>query len=106
MSDFLSHVFSHPVSLFEPHSSQWIMAHALISTGRLGFQDYSAQAVASFVVSLAHSIQYATDSIHLKSSQDICLKMAPLLCQGLVKWQTSLAPDLVSFWLPPVTCSA
>jgi hypothetical protein len=61
----------HSASLFEPHSSQWIMAHALISTGRLGFQHYLAWAVASFVVPLAHSIGYATDCIHPKCTHHI-----------------------------------
>jgi hypothetical protein len=37
-SDFLSHVSSHPASLFEPHGPRWIMAHALISMGGLGIQ--------------------------------------------------------------------
>jgi hypothetical protein len=42
-SDFLSHISGHPASLFEPHGLQWIMAHALISMGGLGIQDYSAE---------------------------------------------------------------
>jgi hypothetical protein len=97
--DFLSHVSGYPASLFEPHSSQWIMAHALISMGRLGFQDYFTRAVASFVVPMAHSIRYATDGIHPKCLNNICLIMDPLLCQGLLEWQASLVPELVSFCL-------
>jgi hypothetical protein len=75
------------------------MAHVLILMGGLGFQDYSSRAVASFVVFMAHLIRYATDGIHPKCSNDICLIVDPLLCQGLLEWQMSLAPDLVSFCL-------
>jgi hypothetical protein len=96
-SDFLSHISDHPASLFEPHGPRWIMAHALISMGGIGIQDYSARAVASFTVPLAQSIRCAIDGIHPKCSKDICLQVNPLLSQGLTNWKTSFAPLLVSF---------
>jgi hypothetical protein len=46
ISNFLSHISSHPVSHFHPSSPQWTIAHALISMGGLGFHDYTTCAVA------------------------------------------------------------
>jgi len=53
---FLEYVSAQPVSNFSTASPAWILAHAPVAAGGLGFVDYAVRAIGSFLVPLAHSI--------------------------------------------------
>ena len=63
VTSFLAHVSGCPVSAVCQGTPAWFLAHLPIQSGGLGFTDYSAHAVTSFVVPLAHSIHCATQGI-------------------------------------------
>jgi hypothetical protein len=84
----------------------WHIAHFPISSGGLGFQDFSAQAVASFIVLFAGTICQSLEGFSLQNSESL-LRPPPALATWLSAWSTAttqqaiafrfLAPQLLSF---------
>jgi hypothetical protein len=89
-----------------PNVHPWHIAHFPILSGGLGFQDFWAQAVASFIVPFAGTIRHSLEGFSLWNSESL-LCLPPALATRLSAWSTAttqqaiafrfLAPQLLSF---------
>jgi len=95
-ANFLAFESGHSASLFGHDSVSWFLAHVLVAGGGLGLMDYSARAVASFVVPLATSLHHATIGFSARRT-DTVLPVPDALACGLTDWKTSNVPSLVLF---------
>jgi hypothetical protein len=68
---FLAHVTGRNITEVLPNMHPWHIAHFPISSGGLGFQDFSAQAIASFIVLFAGTIRHSLEGFSLQNSESL-----------------------------------
>jgi hypothetical protein len=68
---FLAHVTGRNITEVLPNMHPWYIAHFPISSGGLGFQDFSARAVASFIVLFAGTICLSLEGFSLRNSESL-----------------------------------
>jgi hypothetical protein len=106
MAAFLAHVTGRNITEVLPNTHPWHIAHFPISSGGLGFQDFSARAIAFFIVPFACTIHHSLEGFSLRNSESL-LCPPPALVTRLSAWSTAttqqaiashfLAPRLFSF---------
>jgi hypothetical protein len=78
MAAFLAHVTERNITEVLPSTHPWHIAHFPISSGGLGFQDFSARAVASFILPFAGTIRHSLEGFSLGNSESL-LRPPPAL---------------------------
>jgi hypothetical protein len=68
---FLAHVTGRNITEVLPNMHPWHIAHFLISSGSLEFHDFSARAIASFVVPFAGTIHHSLEGFSLQNSESL-----------------------------------
>jgi hypothetical protein len=93
---FLAHVSGHEIDDVSFGTHPWQIAHFPISIGGLGFQDFSAWAVASFVIPFAGAICHSLEGFSLQNTESL-IHPPPALASTLSTWSTATNPQAIAF---------
>ena len=93
---FLAHVTGRNITEVLPNTHPWHIAHFPISSGGLGFQDFSARAIASFIVPFAGTIRHSLEGFSLRNSESL-LRPPPALATRLSAWSTATTQQAIAF---------
>ena len=95
-TNFLAYLSGHHVDKVRPDTLAWLICHFPLVIGGLGFHDYAARAIPSFIVPFARSLRHAQEGFCARNS-DTILKVPVDLACALLDWKHSNAPSLAAF---------